>query len=78
MRLPRGFAAAAGDKDAPRNLLQLLRNTILMKLAEVGGAKFDNGAKPDFAALAKTYPICATKLDEMDDRLATGYTGFWR
>ena len=80
MRVPKDYVAASGsgDKNAPKNLLRLLRNTILSKLAGIDGAKFNDETKPDFDALAKTYPVCASKLDEMEDRLSTGYTGFWR
>ena len=67
--------------DAPKNLIQLLKRVILKQLGVVDGTIANAAAVPssqEYDALEGKYKICAAKLDEMDDRLRSGYTGFWR
>ena len=67
--------------DAPKNLVQLLKRVILKQLGVVDGTIANAAAAPssqEYDALEGKYKICAAKLDEMDDRLLSGYTGFWR
>ena len=67
--------------DAPKNLIQLLKRVILKQLGVVDGTIANAAAVPssqEYDALEGKYKICAAKLDEMDDRLLSGYTGFWR
>ena len=68
-------------KDAPRNLIQLLKRVILKQLGVVDGTITNGTPAPsaqEYDALEGKYKICAAKLDEMNDRLLSGYTGFWR
>ena len=78
MRLPRGFDA--NEDDAPDNLLKLLKRTILEQLGRLDGTVGEDASatKEDREKLAGKYTVCSSKLEEMDDRLKTGYTGFWR
>ena len=78
MRLPRG--ADANEDDTPDNLLKLLKRTILEQLGRLDGTVDESASatKDDREKLESKYTICSGKLDEMDDRLKTGYTGFWR
>ena len=67
--------------DAPKNLIQLLKRVILKQLGVVDGTIANAAAVPssqEYDALEGKYKICAAKLDEMNDRLSSGYTGFWR
>lgn len=67
--------------DAPKNLVQLLKRVILKQLGVVDGTLANAAAVPssqEYDALEGKYKICAAKLDEMNDRLLSGYTGFWR
>ena len=67
--------------DAPKNLIQLLKRVILKQLGIVDGTVADAATGPsaqEYETLEGKYKICAAKLDEMNDRLLSGYTGFWR
>ena len=67
--------------DAPKNLIRLLKLVILKQLGVVDGTVANAAAAPsaqEYEALEGKYKICAAKLDEMNDRLLSGYTGFWR
>lgn len=67
--------------DAPKNLIQLLKRVILKQLGVVDGTIANAAAAPssqEYDALEDKYKICTAKLDEMNDRLLSGYTGFWR
>lgn len=67
--------------DAPKNLIQLLKLVILKQLGVVDGTVTNATAAPssqEYETLEGKYKICAAKLDEMNDRLLSGYTGFWR
>lgn len=78
----RAFSGAIPlPKDAPKNLIQLLKRVILKQLGVVDGTIANAAAAPssqEYDALEGKYKICAAKLDEMNDRLLSGYTGFWR
>lgn len=66
---------------APKNLIQLLKLVILKQLGVVDGTVTNAAVAPssqEYEALEGKYKICASKLDEMNDRLLSGYTGFWR
>ena len=68
--------------DAPKNLIQLLKLVILKQLG-VADDTVENAAAvvpsaQEYETLEGKYKICAAKLDEMNDRLLSGYTGFWR
>ena len=68
-------------KDAAKNLIQLLKLVILKQLGVVDGTVANAAAVPsaqEYETLEGKYKICAAKLDEMNDRLLSGYTGFWR
>ena len=67
--------------NAPKNLIQLLKLVILKQLGVVDGTVTDTAAtlgSQEYETLEGKYKICAAKLDEMNDRLLSGYTGFWR
>lgn len=67
--------------NAPKNLIQLLKLVILKQLGVVDGTVTNAAAAPssqEYEALEGKYKICAAKLEEMNDRLLSGYTGFWR
>ena len=67
--------------NAPKNLIQLLKLVILKQLGVVDGTVTNAAVAPSVQAyetLEGKYKICAAKLDEMNDRLLSGYTGFWR
>ena len=67
--------------NAPKNLIQLLKLVILKQLGVVDGTVTNAAVAPssqEYEALEGKYKICAAKLDEMNDRLLSGYTGFWR
>ena len=69
------------SNDAPKSLIQLLKRVILKQLGVVDGTLTSAAAAPslqDYETLKGKYKICAAKLDEMNDRLLCGYTGFWR
>ena len=60
---------------------QLLKLVILKQLGVVDGTVTDTAAtlgSQEYETLEGKYKICAAKLDEMNDRLLSGYTGFWR
>jgi len=64
-----------------KNLIQLLKLVILKQLGVVDGMFANAAAVPssqEYETLVGKYKICADKLDEMNDRLPSGYTGFWR
>ena len=66
---------------APKNLVQLLKRVILKQLGVVDGTVANAAAVPsaqEYETLEGKYKMCAAKLDEMNDRLLAGYTGFWR
>lgn len=67
--------------NAPKNLIQLLKLVILKQLGVVDGTVTNAAVAPsvqEYETLEGKYKICAAKLDEMNDRLLSGYTGFWR
>jgi hypothetical protein len=67
--------------NAPKNLIQLLKLVILKQLGVVDGTVTNAAEAPssqEYEALEGKYKVCASKLDEMSDRLLSGYTGFWR
>ena len=67
--------------NAPKNLIQLLKLVILKQLGVIDGTVINATAAPgsqEYETLEGKYKICAAKLDEMNDRLLSGYTGFWR
>ena len=67
--------------DAPKNLIQLLKRVILKQLGIADGTLANAAAVPsaqEYETIEGKYKICASKLDEMNDRLPSGYTGFWR
>ena len=67
--------------DAPKNLIQLLKLVILKQLGVVDGTVTNATAAPssqEYETLEGKYKICAAKLEEMNGRLPSGYTGFWR
>ena len=67
--------------NAPKNLIQLLKLVILKQLGVVDGTVTNVAVAPsvqEYETLEGKYKICAAKLDEMNDRLLSGYTGFWR
>ena len=69
------------SNDAPKNLIQLLKCVILKQLGVVDGTLANAEATPsaqEYETLEGKYKVCASKLDEMSDRLLSGYTGFWR
>ena len=67
--------------NAPKNLIQLLKLVIMKQLGVVDGTVTNAAVAPsvqEYETLEGKYKICAAKLDEMNDRLLSGYTGFWR
>ena len=67
--------------NAPKNLIQLLKLVILKQFGVVDGTVTNAAVAPsvqEYETLEGKYKICAAKLDEMNDRLLSGYTGFWR
>lgn len=67
--------------NAPKNLILLLKLVILKQLGVVDGTVTNAAVAPsaqEYETLEGKYKICAAKLDEMNDRLLSGYTGFWR
>lgn len=67
--------------NAPKNLMLLLKLVILKQLGVVDGTVTNAAVAPsvqEYETLEGKYKICAAKLDEMNDRLLSGYTGFWR
>ena len=67
--------------NAPKSLILLLKLVILKQLGVVDGTVTNAAVAPsvqEYETLEGKYKICAAKLDEMNDRLLSGYTGFWR
>ena len=73
--------------DAPKNLILLLKKAVLKGLGILDGTITGENedekrnkipSEADYAALAAKYRMCSEKLEEMNVRLISGYTGFWR